>query len=168
MVVFSRLARACVFASMIVFSPVLSATIPAIAQEAMMLPVDPAPLVAETSFGPRRFSIEIADDPTERARGLMFRESMPDDRGMLFVFDATRPVGFWMRNTPMPLDLVFIGEDGVVRAILPGEPLSDDTISPGPGVPIRFVLELKRGTAKAAGIREGTRLVHPAIVAAAG
>jgi len=131
------------------------------ADQAMRLPVDPAPLVAMTSVGERSFTIEIADDPSERSAGLMFRESMDDDHGMLFVFEQTRPVAFWMRNTPMPLDLVFIGEDGSVRDILPGEPFSLAHI--GPADPVRFVLELKRGTAEKAGIKKGDVMRHPEI-----
>src|SRR5690606_16103581 len=100
-------------------------------------------------------------DNSERAKGLMFRETMADDHGMLFIFDETRPVSFWMKNTPMPLDLVFIGEDGRIRAIRPGEPFSEAAISPG--APVRFVLELKRGTAAKAGMRQGDVLRHPAI-----
>ena len=133
---------------------------------AMILPVDPAPLVAETDDGDQRFSIEVADEQRERAAGLMFRQTMRDDHGMLFVFEETRPVGFWMKNTPMPLDLVFIGEDGEVRSVLPGEPFSEASISPN--VPVRFVLELKRGIAQKNGIEEGDRIRHPLIDEVAG
>lgn len=129
--------------------------------QAMLLPVDPNPLVAVTASGERSFSIEIADDSSERSAGLMFRETMADDHGMLFVFEQSRPVGFWMKNTPMPLDLLFIGADGEVRAILPGEPFSEASI--GIGEPIRFVLELRRGTAEKSGIRTGDMLRHPVI-----
>ncbi|MBE7185366.1 MAG: DUF192 domain-containing protein [Methylobacterium mesophilicum] len=132
---------------------------------AMILPTDPAPLVAETSQGQRQITIEIADDDRERAAGLMFRKSMADEHGMLFVMDESAPVGFWMRNTPMPLDLLFIGSDGRVKRILKGEPYSDATIAPG--VPVRFVLELKQGSARKLGIKEGSRLEHPAIAKAA-
>lgn len=129
--------------------------------QAMRLPVDPVALVAEGVEGERSFTIEIADDQDRRSAGLMFRETMDDDHGMLFVFPETKPVGFWMKNTPLPLDLIFIGEDGKVRDILPGEPFSEALISPG--VPVRFVLELKRGTAARAGIRSGVLLRHPVI-----
>ncbi len=129
--------------------------------QAMILAVDPTPLIAETSAGERRFDIEIADDAGERERGLMFRQEMNDDHGMLFVFEDTREVGFWMQNTPMPLDLIFIGQDGRVRAVLPGEPFSTAVISPN--TPIRFVLEVKAGIAEKAGIRDGDRLRHPVI-----
>jgi len=133
---------------------------------AMILPVDPAPLLAETDEGRKSFSVEVADDPGEREKGLMFRQDMADDHGMLFVFETTRPVGFWMRNTPMPLDLLFVSQNGKVEAILPGEPFSDAVITPGE--PVRFVLELKRGTAESTGIRSGDILRHPAISQAAG
>jgi len=134
--------------------------------EPMILPVDPAPLIAETPQGEKRFTIEVADEMDERAAGLMFRETMADDHGMLFVFERTQPVGFWMKNTPMPLDVIFIGPDGRVRAVLPGEPFSEATITPGE--PVRFVLEFKRGTAERAGIARGTELHHPVIDQAAG
>ena len=131
---------------------------------AMRLPVDPNPLVVATDGGERSFTIEIADDASERSRGLMFREEMADDHGMLFVFESNQPVGFWMKNTPMPLDLIFIAEDGEVRAILPGEPFSEASISPGE--PVRFVLEVKSGIAAGAGIGQGDLVRHPAIEAA--
>ena len=136
------------------------------ADQSMRLPVDPAPLVAVTATGERSFTVEVADDVNERSAGLMFRESMDDDHGMLFVFQQTRPVAFWMRNTPMPLDLIFIGQDGLVKAVKPGEPMSEATITPGE--PVRFVLEFKRGTAERAGITRGTELRHPLIDQAAG
>ncbi|HTV68469.1 MAG TPA: DUF192 domain-containing protein [Rhizobiaceae bacterium] len=129
--------------------------------QAMILPVDPAPLLAVTDGGEKSFTIEVADDPAERSAGLMFREEMDNDHGMLFVFEDTRQVGFWMKNTPMPLDLLFIAPGGEVKAILPGEPFSEAVITPGE--PVRFVLELKRGTAKASGIEQGDMLRHPAI-----
>lgn len=128
---------------------------------AMMLPADSAPLVAETATGEKSFVIEIADDPSERERGLMFREKMDAGHGMLFIFEDTRQVGFWMKNTPLPLDLVFIGEDGTVRAIRYGEPLSEAVIAPEG--PVRFVLELNAGIAEKAGIRRGDHVRHPAI-----
>lgn len=130
--------------------------------QAMMLPVDASPLVALTQSGERSFTVEVADEPAERTAGLMFRQSMPDDRGMLFVFEETRQLGFWMKNTPMPLDLLFIGPDGRVKEIVPGEPYSEAAISPGE--PVRYVLELKAGTAARLGISDGVLVKHPRIV----
>jgi uncharacterized membrane protein (UPF0127 family) len=131
----------------------------------MLLAVEPQPLVAETGAGPRSFTIEIADSADERSRGLMFRETMADDHGMLFIFEQEKPVAFWMKNTPMPLDLVFIDQKGEIRAVLPGEPFSEAVITPG--APVRFVLELKAGTAARNGIAAGDHVRHPAIDAIA-
>ncbi len=131
---------------------------------AMMLPVDPAPLVAVTGKGERKFTIEIADDSAERSAGLMYRQTMADDHGMLFVYDHTQAVGFWMKNTPMPLDLLFIAEDGSIRAIKQGEPQSEAVIAPDE--PVRYVLELKAGTAARQGIEDGDLVRHPVIGAA--
>lgn len=128
---------------------------------AMRLPVDPDPLVVLTSAGEVTFSIEIADEPLERQRGLMFRQSMPSDRGMLFVFPTESRQGFWMQNTPLALDLLFVGADGEVRAIAPGIPFSTASISPD--VESQFVLELLAGTAQKVGIEVGDRLRHPRI-----
>lgn len=132
----------------------------------MILPVDPAPLVIETADGEKRFSVEIADDDRERSAGLMFRIRMNDDHGMLFVFENTRRLSFWMKNTPMPLDLVFIGPDGRIVDILKGEPFSLAPIAPES--PSRFVLELKAGTADKTGIADGDRVRHPRIDKVAG
>lgn len=142
---------------------------PVLAQEALQgapmdLPVHPEPLTFEADGKTVAFDIEIADTTENRARGLMFRTEFPDDRGMLFVFEETRQVGFWMKNTPLPLDLVFIDENGVVIAVLPGEPQS--TASIGPDGPSRFVLELNRGTAERVGLEAGMQLTHPEIQAA--
>ena len=136
------------------------------AESAMLLPVDPVPLVAQTDSGDKSFTIEVADDASERSKGLMYRKTMEDDHGMLFVFEQTQPVGFWMKNTPMPLDLLFIGQDGRVKDIKPGKPFSEASISPNQ--PVRFVLEFKSGIAGKAGIKAGDLLKHPVINAAPG
>lgn len=133
--------------------------------QAMTLPVDRTPLTVRTGRGERSFAVEIADEPVERSAGLMFRTDLPDDRGMLFVLEGEGQAGFWMKNTPLPLDLLFIGSDGRVRAILHGEPQSEALISPH--VPVRYVLELRAGTAARAGIEPGDLVTHPAIAASA-
>jgi len=132
----------------------------------MTLPLDATPLIVTTAGGERRFWIEVADDEEERAAGLMFRQDMPDDRGMLFVFQHTQHLSFWMKNTPMPLDLLYLDEQGVVGAILAGRPFSEDSLSPP--FPARFVLELKAGTAARNGIAVGDRMRHPEIARASG
>lgn len=134
--------------------------------QAMILPVDPDPLVVETETGERRFTVEIADDGYQRAAGLMFRTWMRDDHGMLFVFERMKHLSFWMKNTPMPLDLLFADKSGRIIAIMAGEPFSLAPIAPA--APGQFVLELKAGTAQKAGIAAGDRMRHPRIEAAAG
>ena len=127
----------------------------------MILPVDPAPLVVDTGAAKESFTVEIADDEIERARGLMFRENMAPDHGMLFVYPAQQSLGFWMRNTILPLDLIFIDKDGKVVGVEKGKPYSDDLISPG--VDSQFVLELNAGTAEKIGLKPGATVRHPSL-----
>ncbi len=134
---------------------------------AMILPIDASELVAINPDGSEsRFTVEIADDDDEQSAGLMFRLSMGDSHGMLFVFDRTRRLSFWMKNTPMPLDLIFVGQDGKVIDIFKGKPYSLSSI--GPVQPARFVLEVKSGIAAKNGIVRGTVFRHPAIDAITG
>lgn len=137
--------------------PIMSAN----AEQALILPVDPAPLLIDTGKDQSSFTVEIADDGAERARGLMFRDQMAADHGMLFVFPTEQPLAFWMKNTVLPLDLVFIDGKGQVRAVLPGTPFSETPISPG--VPVRYVLELNQGTAARLSIDPGDQVRHPVI-----
>ena len=107
-----------------------------------------------------------ASDETRRT-GLMFREEMAADHGMLFVFDETRMVSMWMENTLIPLDMLFIGEDGTIRTIGRNtKPLSRDIVSSKE--PVRYVLELNGGAAARLGIEVGDRVEHEAINGQAG
>ncbi|MSU90947.1 DUF192 domain-containing protein [Rhodobacteraceae bacterium 2CG4] len=109
-----------------------------------------------------RFAVEVADDAEERAQGLMNRPEMPRFAGMLFVYEAPGPVAFWMKNTMIPLDMLFADETGTVRRIhRNAEPYSTDSI-PG-GDDIRFVLEINGGMSDLLGLTEGAQLRHPAI-----
>jgi uncharacterized membrane protein (UPF0127 family) len=130
----------------------------------MILSTDPTPLVVDGANGSHSFSIEIANTPQEQEQGLMYRQQMPDDHGMLFAFEQSEPLAFWMKNTPMPLDLVFVSSRGEVKAVRHGTPFSTDIISPNE--PVRFVLELKAGMAEKAGISDGVVMRHPVIEAA--
>lgn len=122
-------------------------------------------LFAET--GVVTYSVEIADDPAEQARGLMFRPSLPADAGMLFIFDPPRPASFWMRNTMIPLDMIFIGDDGkVVNVAERTIPYSE--ASQNSDGPVRAVLEVNGGEAARLGIGPGTAVRHPAFAAATG
>jgi uncharacterized membrane protein (UPF0127 family) len=114
---------------------------------------------ADTSL---RFQVEVADTAEARARGLMFRESMPRFSGMLFVYEEPQPVAFWMENTLIPLDMLFFDTEGrLVRVHENAVPL-DRTPIPG-GDDIRFVLEINGGQARALGIEVGAELRHPAV-----
>lgn len=133
----------------------------------LVLPLDPAPLVISTGRGPKAYKIEIADDASERAVGMMFRQLTPLDRGMLFDFGETRLVTMWMRNTFVPLDILFIGEDMRVSKISSNaEPRSLDII--GSGGPVRFALELAAGSAERDGIGLGDKVQHPSMARALG
>ena len=130
------------------------------ADQAMRLPVDPAPLVAETAAGDRSFTIEIADDQSERSAGLMFRESLAPEAGMLFVYPGEQEIRMWMKNTLIPLDMLFVASDGRIVSIAENTvPLSEEVISSGAAV--QGVIELAAGTAQRLGIEPGDRVRHP-------
>lgn len=113
----------------------------------------------ETRSGPVSFRVEIAITADERARGLMYRTELAPDAGMLFDFKTVQPVYMWMKNTYLPLDMVFIRADGrIARIAADTTPLSTQTIESGE--PVRAVLELPAGTAKARGIAVGDRVTH--------
>ena len=120
--------------------------------------------VVQTGAGPVELTLEIADDGTERARGLMFRESLPERGGMLFDFGVEQPVHMWMRNTYIPLDMLFVGGDGrIIHIARETIPLSEQTITAGR--PVRGVIELAGGEATKLGIDVGdlvTRRLFPA------
>ena len=103
----------------------------------------------------RRFDTEVARTPEQQAKGMMFRTALADDKAMLFDFGVERPAGFWMRNTLIPLDIIFIRADGRVANIAArAEPYSEETrLSDGPVV---AVLEIRGGLAAEAGIVPGT------------
>ena len=109
------------------------------------------------SSGVHPFAVELATNDEERARGLMFRKELPEGRGMLFDFGQEQPVAFWMRNTYISLDMIFIRGDGrVLRVAENAEPLSDRLIPSGGAV--RAVLEVIAGTAHKYGIKPGDRV----------
>lgn len=113
-------------------------------------------------WGQARFSVELADTGDLRAQGLMFRESLSAGAGMLFVYDRPRPVAFWMRNTLIPLDMIFVGADGVVRKVHANAVPHDETPIPG-GEDIQFVLEINGGLAGRIGIAAGSQMRHSRI-----
>lgn len=119
-------------------------------------------IVLETSSGPRTIMVEIARTDREKALGLMYRTHLDDNKGMLFVYEYAQEITMWMKNTYIPLDMVFLRSDGsVLRIAEQTEPLSEEIIaSQGPA---RFVLELAGGAARRMGLKPGDRLRHPMI-----
>ncbi len=118
------------------------------------------PLQIVTAGGPHTFQVEIAADDASRERGLMFRRFMPPDHGMLFEFPANAPEAFWMKNTYIPLDMIFLSPVGVVTNIVAdAEPLSQRIIPSGP--PCAAVLELNAGVAASIGLKVGDTVMHP-------
>jgi hypothetical protein len=106
------------------------------------------------------FAVEIADTDAQREKGLMFRKNLPDGQGMLFDFKREQDVSFWMQNTYIPLDMIFIRGDGsVLRIVENAEPLSTRIIPSGG--PVLAVLEVIGGTARKLGIAAGDRVAHP-------
>ncbi|MDA8747811.1 DUF192 domain-containing protein [Litoreibacter sp.] len=112
-------------------------------------------------WGKVRFSVEIADDPGERAQGLMFREEMATLSGMLFIYQRSQPLAFWMRNTLIPLDLLFLDSTGTVVTIHENAIPLDETPLSGGKEPLLAVLEINGGLSKRLGITQGTQLRHP-------
>lgn len=113
-------------------------------------------------WGSARFSVDVADTPELRSRGLMFVEEMPSMHGMLFVYERAETVSFWMKNTLIPLDMIFANAAGVVQRVHENAVPGDLTSIPG-GADIQFVLEINGGMADRLGIDEGTEMRHPAI-----
>jgi uncharacterized membrane protein (UPF0127 family) len=110
-----------------------------------------------TSSGVHAFSVEMATNDAERSRGLMYRKSLPEGHGMLFDFGTEQPVSFWMHNTYISLDMIFIRADGrILRVAENAKPMSDNLIPSGG--PVRGVLEVIAGTARKFHIAAGDRV----------
>ncbi|MFB0492696.1 uncharacterized membrane protein (UPF0127 family) [Methylobacterium sp. OAE515] len=141
---------------------VMAAPVPAVLAQAPARAAAAAgePLTIVTKAGPKRFNVEVMRDDAGRSRGLMFRRHMAADHGMLFDFEREEPVTMWMKNTYLPLDMVFIRPDGTISRIAADtEPLSTAIIPSGS--PVSAVLELNAGTTAKLGIQPGDRIEHP-------
>jgi uncharacterized membrane protein (UPF0127 family) len=118
------------------------------------------PLEIVTKNGVQVFSVEMATTEQEKETGLMYRKELPDGKGMLFDFSPEQQVSMWMKNTYIPLDMIFIRADGrILRIAENTEPLSTKIIPSGG--PAKGVLEVIAGTAKKYGIAPGDRVAHP-------
>jgi uncharacterized membrane protein (UPF0127 family) len=117
-------------------------------------------LTIVSASGPHKFSVELATTPAQMEQGLMFRQSLAPDSGMLFDFQAPTPASMWMKNTLIPLDMLFVDERGrIVNIQERAVPESTDTISAA--APVRAVIELNGGTAARLGIRPGDKVIFP-------
>lgn len=117
-------------------------------------------VVIETASGEVVFTVELARNAEERARGLMHREHLTPGTGMLFDFRTPQRVRMWMRNTLIPLDMLFVNAGG--RIVHVEHQAAPHTLHPrGPDEPVLGVIEVPGGTARAAGIREGDLVRHP-------
>lgn len=125
----------------------------------MAAPCDGSRLEMRGNWGQAVFTVEVADDPDERSRGLMFVEQMPRMSGMLFVYERPQRVAFWMRNTLIPLDMIFADESGVVTLVHENAQPLDETAIPG-GDAVKYVLELNAGMAELLGISAGSEMRH--------
>ena len=133
----------------------------------LLIAPDTAPAAAElqpleiaTKGGVHVFAVEMATTPEEQAKGLMFRRHLPEGQGMLFDFHQEQPASFWMKNTYIPLDMIFIRADGRILRIAENTvPLSEALVTSGG--PVRAVLEVNAGTARKLGIAAGDRVAHP-------
>jgi uncharacterized membrane protein (UPF0127 family) len=116
----------------------------------------PRVILQNAGGGEHAVAVELARTPAEQQRGLMFRERLDQDAGMLFVFPAAGPHAFWMKNTLIPLDMIFIGDDGTVVGVV--ERAEPHSLQPRSGGVSRYVLEVNGGWAAAHGIRKGDRV----------
>jgi uncharacterized membrane protein (UPF0127 family) len=122
--------------------------------------VELQPLEIVSKTGVHTFAVEMAVTPDEQAKGLMFRRQLPEGQGMLFDFQREQPATFWMKNTYVSLDMIFIRADGrILRIAEDTVPLSEALVPSGG--PVRAVLEVVAGTAKKLGIAPGDRVAHP-------
>src|SRR6266550_9567630 len=117
------------------------------------------PLEIATKNGVQVFAVEMASTPEEQAKGLMFRRQLPEGQGMLFDFHQEQPTSFWMKNTYIPLDMIFIRGDGRILRIAENTVPLSEALVPSGG-PVRAVLEVIAGTAKKLGIAPGDRVAH--------
>lgn len=120
----------------------------------------PGAAVLRWPGGSARFAVEIADDAEERARGLMFRPALPASAGMLFVYDRPHPAAFWMKNTLIPLDIIFFDAAGRAVTVHENAMPGDETPIPG-GDAVQYVLEIQGGLARKLGLKPGAELRSP-------
>ena len=142
----------------IILAALIFVVIPA-APEGPQPPLETSLIAIQSDGTSHEFEVELADDPEERRLGMMGRESLAENAGMLFDMGAPQEAGFWMKDTLISLDMLFIHEDGTILAIAKNAvPGSLRRI--GPDMPVRAVLELNGGRSDALGIEPGDTAIH--------
>ncbi len=121
----------------------------------------PTVTIDASGGGEVRVRVEIADDDSERARGLMYRTALAENRGMLFVYEVEQKLSFWMKNTHIPLSIAFMDAEGRIVDIQDMEPLDDDPPSYVSAEPARYALEVNRGFFEERGVEVGDRAELP-------
>jgi uncharacterized protein len=155
----TRLAHFSLGRRLLLTAPVALMTGSALAQSSEIT-FQKSSLVVVTASREIKFEVELALNDAERARGLMYREKLGPYDGMLFDFYQDAPVSFWMKNTLIPLDMVFIASDGTIRHVHANAvPLSTNAIPSQ--FPVRAVLEINGGSARLLGIKPGDKVKHP-------
>lgn len=118
--------------------------------------LEQVPVTVTSSSGTHRFIAEVARTPDEQSRGMMFRPSVAPDRGMIFPYDPPQPVAFWMKDTLIPLDIIYIRPDRTIARITTAVPLSEAQVPSGE--PVAAVFEIAGGRAAELGIKPGDRV----------
>ncbi len=136
----------------------LSRLVPSLVPSLAAAELQPLEIVSKS--GVHTFLVELAVTPEEQAKGLMFRRELPEGQGMLFDFHHEEPSTFWMKNTYVSLDMIFIRGDGRILRIAENTVPLSEALVPSGG-PVRAVLEVVAGTAKKFGIAPGDRVAHP-------
>lgn len=145
---------------MAVLAIILTPAPEASAQARGLVTFETSELVIETRDGKRHdFRVELALSPRQRAQGLMYRPKLAPDAGMLFDYGRETPIAMWMKNTIVPLDMLFIGADGVIKNIAQRTVPGSLAAIPSAGF-VRAVLELNAGTTARLGIKPGDRVLH--------
>lgn len=119
------------------------------------------PLTFVTSSGRHAITVEVAETEQERSTGLMFRRTLGDDEGMIFLYPQDEQISMWMKNTYLPLDMIFVRANGAIHRIEENtEPFSESTI--GSNGKVRAVIEMKAGSAERLGLKPGDKVEYPA------
>lgn len=132
----------------------------AVAEQAIQFATEQ--LVVHARDGARTFTVELALSDPQREHGLMFRKAMPADHGMLFDFGATRRVLMWMKNTPLPLDMLFLDKAGTIVSIRQGAVPYSETIIDSEQ-PVKYVIEINGGIVAKLGLAVGDKVASPTI-----